>query len=170
MKSKFQSFAVQIASVIEDYAYFKGLGFGDQSASLLGAVYTETAIKVAGYLSVFTFIVTVKGSRFDRNWRRWLFTCFTLARLTVYLSLVGAYFFPLHYYALFAFAKAGAEEVLKMAMTAAWMAMLLHWARHNNVGDIASKLFALGNTVSLVAMPVNFGVLYVIEEYRWVDN
>lgn len=154
----------QVSTAIGDYAFLMGLGFGSASATLYSAVYRDTLIKLARYLFAVVLLTTVSGRRFDRDCRRYLLTGGILNSFTVYLYIVGAYYFPPRYYVAFAVVKVGIETSLGATLASAGYSLQSGLARRSNMGDMAAKGTALSSLFSLVAMGARFLTL------RWVDG
>lgn len=136
-------------SFISTQALFVALGSTTTKASLYSAAYTWVLKDGIGQLGAILFAGKY-GKSFDQDVKKWRFMCMLLMNLSIIVEMATLRF-PGAFIYLASIANIG-KNVTFLCASATRASINLKFAKHNNIGDIASKAVTQFTACSLMGI------------------
>lgn len=154
-----QAFASSITGTLAAQAVLKGVGVGDENATVLAATMTWILKDGTGMLGriVFTWL---RGSSLDCNSKRWRLFADILNDLAIFIEILApnfkSIFTPL-------VCTAGVcKSIVGVAGGATRAALTQHQARRNNMADVSAKDGSQETLVNLAALLCNLALIPLV--------
>lgn len=144
-----QAFASSIVGTFASHAVLKGVGVGDETATVLGASLTWIYKDGAGMLGRILF-AWAKGTALDCDAKRWRLFADFLNDLAFFIDILSPLFGP--YFTLVVCVSGIFRSIVGVAGGATRAALTQHQARRNNMADVSAKDGSQETLVNLVAL------------------
>ncbi|XP_064612528.1 RUS family member 1-like [Liolophura sinensis] len=154
-----QAFASSITGTLASQALLKGIGVGDENATVLAATMTwllKDGTSMVGRV-VFAWL---QGTKLDSDAKRWRLFADITNDVAIFLEILAPY---LGVYFTAVVCVAGvAKSIVGVSGGATRASLTLHQARRNNMADVAAKDGSQETIVNLAALLVSLLVVPVI--------
>ncbi|KAK3798382.1 hypothetical protein RRG08_063392 [Elysia crispata] len=144
-----QAFASSITGTLASHAVLKGVGVGDETASVLGASLTWLYKDGAGMLGRILF-AWAKGTALDCEAKRWRLFADVLNDLAIFIDILSPLFGP--YFTLVVCVSGIFRSIVGVAGGATRASLTQHQARRNNMADVSAKDGSQETLVNLAAL------------------
>lgn len=161
-----QAFSSSITGTLATQAVLKGVGVGDESATVLAATITWLVRDGMGMVGRIMF-AWIQGSQLDCNCKRWRLFADVLNDTAIFLDILAP-FFNSNFRAIICISGI-CRSIVGVAGGATRAALTQHQARRNNMADVSAKdgsqetlVHLLGLVCSLLLMPLVSGKQNII--------
>ncbi|KAL5015975.1 hypothetical protein ScPMuIL_005564 [Solemya velum] len=144
-----QAFASSITGTLASQAVLKGVGVGDESATILAATMTWILKDGTGMIGRIWF-AWLKGSSLDCDAKRWRLFADMMNDLAIFMKILAPSF-P-HLFTGIICVAGVFQAIVGVAGGATRAALTLHQARRNNMADVSAKDGSQETLVNLAAL------------------
>nr|XP_022344974.1 RUS1 family protein C16orf58 homolog isoform X1 [Crassostrea virginica] len=144
-----QAFASSITGTLAAQAMLKGVGVGDESATVMAATLTWILKDGTGMIGRILF-AWIQGSNLDCDAKRWRLFADILNDLAICMEILAPYFKA--YFTLIVCTAGVCKSIVGVAGGATRAALTQHQARRNNMADVSAKDGSQETLVNLAAL------------------
>ncbi|GFS10944.1 UPF0420 protein C16orf58-like protein [Elysia marginata] len=160
-----QAFASSIVGTLASHAVLKGVGVGDETATVLGASLTWLYKDGAGMLGRILF-AWAKGTALDCEAKRWRLFADFLNDLAFFIDIISPLFGT--YFTLVVCVSGIFRSIVGVAGGATRAALTQHQARRNNMADVSAKDGSQETLVNLVALLCSIAMVKFVTGHQIV--
>ncbi|XP_012944155.1 RUS family member 1 [Aplysia californica] len=160
-----QAFASSITGTLAAYAVLKGVGVGDETATVLGATMTWLLKDGAGMMGRILF-AWMKGTGLDCDAKRWRLFADFLNDLAFFLDILAPTFG--NYFTFVVCVSGVFRSIVGVAGGATRAALTQHQARRNNMADVSAKDGSQETLVNLIALLCNLVLVPLVSGQQYL--
>ncbi|XP_071110921.1 RUS family member 1-like [Haliotis cracherodii] len=161
-----QAFASSITGTMAAQAMLKGVGVGDQTATVLAATMTWLLKDGTGMLGRIVF-AWIQGTNLDCDAKRWRLFADILNDFAIFLEILAPNF-PRQYFTPIVCVAGVCKSVVGVAGGATRAALTQHQARRNNMADVSAKDGSQETLVNLAALICNLVLVPMVTGHQFV--
>nr|XP_046270961.1 RUS1 family protein C16orf58 homolog [Scatophagus argus] len=156
-----QAFSSSLSGTLATQASLKGVGVGNQEATVAAATFTWLLRDGAGMLGRILF-AWKKGSKLDSEAKKWRLFADILNDIAMFMEILAPYF-PA-FFILIVCAAGIFKSIVGVAGGATRAALTVHQARRDNMADIAAKDGSQETLVNLAGLLVSFILIPLVTD------
>ncbi|XP_059174146.1 RUS family member 1-like isoform X2 [Physella acuta] len=160
-----QAFASSITGTLAAHAVLKGVGVGDETATVMGATLTWLLKDGAGMLGRILFAWS-KGIGLDSDAKRWRLFADILNDTAIFLDIISPSFGP--YFTLVVCISGVCRSIVGVAGGATRASLTQHQARRNNMADVSAKDGSQETLVNLAALLCSLVLIPMVSGHQMV--
>lgn len=157
-----QALVSTITSTVANQAILKGIGVGDETATLLAATVTWIMRDGAGLIGRILFAYW-KGTFLDCNCKRWRLFADVLNDVAIFLD-IGSALLPQRAFLPIVCISSVGRSIVGVAGGATRAALTLHQAQRNNMADVSAKDSSQESLSNLIGLILNLVVVSMVTD------
>ncbi|XP_054710588.1 RUS family member 1-like isoform X2 [Uloborus diversus] len=159
LTSFFMAFASSISGSLCTHAVLKGVGVGDESASVLSATITWLIKDGTAMIGRIVF-AWLKGTKLDCDCKKWRLFADILNDIAMLMDISSQYF-P-HHFTVIISVSGIFKSIVGVAGGSTRAALTQHQARHNNMADVSAKDGSQETLVNLLALAFSLVMIPIV--------
>ncbi|KFD51052.1 hypothetical protein M514_08093 [Trichuris suis] len=159
----FQAFCSSVTGALGMHAVLRGVGVGDEKASVLAASLTWLLRDGSGMIAQI-FVAWLAGRHLDTDCKAWRLTADVFNDLATWLELMSPDYEP--FFLAIVCMSSILRAIVGLAGTASRTAITQHQALSNNLADVSAKDAAQETLVNFVALLWNLVMLPLVSKRR----
>ncbi|XP_062841028.1 RUS1 family protein C16orf58 homolog [Trichomycterus rosablanca] len=156
-----QAFSSSLSGTLATQASLRGVGVGDQEATVAAATITWLLRDGTGMLGRILF-AWLKGSKLDSEAKKWRLFADVLNDIAMFMEIAAPYFPP--FFTLIACIAGLFKWIVGVAGGATRAALTVHQARRNNMADVSAKDGSQETLVNLVALVFSMTLIPLVSD------
>ncbi|TRY98223.1 hypothetical protein DNTS_035193 [Danionella cerebrum] len=156
-----QAFSSSLSGTLATQASLKGVGVGNQEATVAAATITWLLRDGTGMLGRILF-AWLKGSKLDSEAKKWRLFADILNDVAMFIEIAAPYFPP--FFTLIICIAGIFKSIVGVAGGATRAALTVHQARRNNMADISAKDGSQETLVNLAGLLVSLALIPLVTE------
>ncbi|ELU07084.1 hypothetical protein CAPTEDRAFT_141059, partial [Capitella teleta] len=160
-----QAFASSITNTLATQAVLKGVGVGDEQATVLAATLTWLMKDGTGMLGRILF-TWIQGSYLDCDCKRWRLFADILNDVSILMDICAPFFRV--YFTLIVCVAGVCRSIVGVAGGATRAAVTQHQACRSNMADVSAKDGSQETLVNLAALLCNLALVPMVSDRQWL--